>query len=158
MTHDELEALVVHMQSVTPVVEELMVSTVITSWGGFIDLTTAQRMTIMVAPIPVRVLSVDIGFDYWNLPASSTDYWTAVLEKGTNPAGFPDIATRATQNTGANANGPIVARTSWNFDAAEWNEDADMAKGELLCLLWSKTGSPAALHLPMTVTTRYRPL
>ena len=158
MTHEELEALVLHMQTVTPVMEDLLFSTVIPSWNGNTDITTSQRMTLMIAPIPVRVLSVALSWDYWSLPSSATDYWTAVLEKGTNPAGFPDIATRTTQNTGATANGPIVARVPWTFDAAEWNEDADMAAGELLTLLWSKTGVPAAMHLPMTATVRYRPL
>lgn len=145
------------LENSTPTLEELLFSTTISSWNGSTDVTAATRFTLMVAPGPIEVLGVDFSFDYWSLASSSTAYWTATLEKGTGPAGFPDIANRDTQTTGGNANGPIVARQSWNFDAAAWGS-ANLAKGDLFCVTWGKTGSPAALHLPMTATVRYRPL
>jgi len=157
MTLEELEAVVLQLQDSTPSLEELIFSVGIQSWNGLQDLTGATRFTIMAAPVALRVLSVDLAFEYWTLPASTTDYWTVVLEKGTSPAGFPDIAVRNTRPSGADANGGINDREVWNFDAANWG-NADLAKGELLCLNWGKTGAPAAIHLPMIATVRYRPL
>lgn len=157
MTLEELEEFATTWSSKTPTLEELMFTLSIPNWNGSTDVTAATRFTLLIAPVPVRVLSVDISFEYWTLVSSPTAYWQATLEKGTGPAGFPDIANRDTQATGANANGPIVSRQAWNFDAATW-ANADLAKGELLCVTWSKVGTPAALHLPMTATVRYRPL
>lgn len=157
MTLEELEAVVSQLQETTPTLEELIFSVGIQSWNGLTDLSGNTRMTLMVAPVALRVLSVDLSFEYWSLPSSNTDYWSVTLEKGTSPGGFPDIATRNTKNSGADANGPINDRESWNFDAANW-AGADLSKGQLLCLNWTKTGAPDAIHLPMIATVRYRPL
>lgn len=142
----------------TPSLEELLTSTLVPCWNGPIDrLSTANAMTLLVAPIPLRILSVAISWEYWNLAASDTAYWSANLNKGTGPTGFASIATRTTQNTGANANGPVVARKPWTFDAAAWG-NADLAAGELLRVTFSPAGTVNDLDMPFTVTTRYRPL
>lgn len=157
MTLEELEAVVSQLQDTTPTLEEMIFSVPFQSWNGLQDLTGDTRFTLLVAPIALRVLSVDLSFEYWNLSSSDAAYWTVVLEKGTGASGFPDIAVRNTRNTGADANGPITARASWNFDAANWG-NADLTKGQLLTMTWLKTGSPNPIHLPMIATVRYRPL
>lgn len=156
-TTDELAAQIAAMQAATPTLEELLFSDTIPSWNGNTTITGSTRFTLLVAPIPLRILSVSISSEYQNLAASDTAYWTCALEHGTNTGGFPDLAVRSTQNTGANANGGIASRVPWTFDAATWVSQ-DVAAGELLTVLWTPTGSPAALQFPQTYTVRYRPL
>ena len=164
MTLEELEAAVGLLtgrvsliETSTPTLEDQMFSLVIDGWSGGTTLTTPQRMTLFVAPIPVQIKSVDVSFDYGNVAASNTNYWRAVLEKSEVSGAFPDITAKTTQTTGAEANGPIVARRCWSFDSANWG-DADIAKGQLLTLYWQKTGTPPGLTLPMAVTVRYAAL
>lgn len=156
-TTDELAAQVAALQEATPTLEELLFSDTIVAWNGNTTITASTRFTLLVAPIPLRILSLSISSEYQTLAASDTNYWTCALEHGTNAAGFPDLAVRNTQNTGANANGGIAQRTPWTFDAASWASQ-DVAAGELLTVNWIPTGSVAALQFPQTYTVRYRPL
>jgi hypothetical protein len=164
MTLEEMEAAlglvagrVTQLEVSTPTLEEQIFSLVIDGWQGASTLTSPQRMTLMVAPWPIRVLSVGISFDYANVPASNTNYWRAVLEKSEVGGAFPDITAKSTQSTGAEANGAIVARRSWTFDSGNWG-NADIAKGQLLSLYWQETGAPTGLKLPMAVTVGYAAL
>jgi hypothetical protein len=156
-TTDELAAQLAALQGSTPTLEELLFSDTIVSWNGGTTITGSTRFTLLVAPIPLRILSVSISSEYQTLAASDVAYWTCALEHGTGPAGFPDLAVRSTQNTGANANGGITARLPWTFDAAAWLS-TDVAAGELLTVNWYPTGSVAALQFPQTYTVRYRSL
>lgn len=158
-TLDELAAQVAALQDAVPTLEDLLFSTTIPSWGSATPsctISTSTRLTLMVAPIPVRILSVSFSSEYQTLAASDTSYWTAALERGQG-ATFPDLAVRTTQATGANANGGISQRSAWTFDAAAW-ASTDLAAGDLLTVNWYPTGSPAALQLPQTYTVRYRAL
>jgi hypothetical protein len=157
VTTDELAAQLAELRRQTPTLEELLVTASFQSWKGATDLTKPVRFTLLVAPIPVRILSVAVSFEYWTIAASETSYWTGVLEQGDGQAGFPDIAARSTRSTGANANGGITARKAWTWDAAAWS-GADLAAGELLTVTWTPTGTPAALSLPALYTIRYRAL
>lgn len=158
MTLEELEAAFLAAQAATPTLEELLFSDTIVSWNGSTTITGSTRFTLLVAPIPVRILSVAVSSEYQTLAASDTAYWTCALEHGTNAGGgFPDLAVRSTQSTGANANGGISSRVPWTFDAATW-VGQDVAAGELLTVNWIPTGSVAALQFPQTYTVRYRPL
>lgn len=161
MTLDELEAALLATQAATPTMEELLCSTTLCCWGSTTpasSITGSTRMTLMSAPIPLRILSVSVSWDYQTLTASDTAYWTCALEHGTNAGGgFPDLAVRSTQSTGANANGGIASRVPWTFDAATWVSQ-DVAAGELLTVNWIPTGSVAALQFPQTYTIRYRPI
>ena len=158
MTLEELEAAFLAAQAATPTLEELLFSDTIVSWNGSTTITGSTRFTLLVPPIPVRILSVGISSEYQTLAASDTAYWTCALEHGTNAGGgFPDLAVRSTQSTGANANGGISSRVPWTFDAATWVSQ-DVAAGELLTVNWIPTGSVAALQFPQTYTVRYRPL
>lgn len=143
----------------TPTLEELIFSTVIPCWNNGADkIGSATAMTLLVAPIPLRVLSCALSFEYWSLAASDTRYWTAELNAGTGPLGFRSVATRSTRNTGATANGGVTARKAWTFDAAAWGP-ADLGAGELLRLTATPVGDPVTdWDLPMTATLRYRPL
>lgn len=156
-TTDELAAQIAALQESVPTLEELLFSDTIVSWNGSTTLTGSTRFTLLVAPIPLRILSVGISSEYQTLAASDTAYWTCALEHGTNAGGFPDLAVRSTQNTGATANGGIASRTPWTFDAATWVSQ-DIAAGELLTVNWIPTGSVAALQFPQTYTIRYRPI
>lgn len=159
-TTDELAADLEAVKTSTPTLEEQMFSTLVTTWNNAQDkLTTANAMTFLVAPIPLRVLSIGLSFEYLNLPASDTAYWTMTAKRGSNATAWTDVAKRSTQNTGANANGGITARKAWTFDAAAW-ADASLAAGDLLRIDFAPTptGSVAALDLPFTCTIRYRAL
>lgn len=157
ITTNELAAQLAALRQQTPTLEELLVTTAFQSWKGATEVTVPTRFTLLVAPIPVRILSVAVSFEYWTLASSETSYWTGVLEHGDGPAGFPNIAARSTRGTGADANSGITARKAWTWDAAAW-AGADLAAGELLTVTWSPTGEPAPLHLPALYTIRYRAL
>lgn len=122
------------------------------------DITGATWLTLATAPIPMRILSVTLSFEYWNLAASDSNHWRAELACRVLSGASNVFATRTTQNTGANANGPIVARRAWTFDAAAWSA-ADLLAGESLMLRPTPVGNPVSdWRLPMTATIRYRPL
>ncbi|GAA3228865.1 hypothetical protein [Actinocorallia longicatena] len=156
-TVEELAAQIAVLREQIPTLEDLLFSVGIQTWDGGPSVAEGTRFTLMAAPFPLRVLSVAVSFEYFSLAASDTVYWKGVLEKGTGPEGFPDIAARTTRPTGADANGPITARVPWTWDAAAWS-DADLAKGQLLTVNWTPVGRPAALRLPALYTVRYRPL
>jgi hypothetical protein len=155
----ELEAAFLEFKDQVPTLEGLMTNTAIQSWNGYTDITTNTRYTLMIAPIPIRILSVAVSFEYWTIAGSDTSYWTGIIEHGTQAGGFPDMATRTTQLTGANANNGITQRTPWTWDAAEWGT-TDLSAGELLTVNWYATGTPAPepLHFPALYTIRYREL
>ena len=142
-----------------PSLEDLLFSAVVPCWNNGADkITAATAMTLLVAPIPVRILSVSLSFEYWSLAAWDVAYWKMELNHGDAIAGYTTFATRTTQITGANANGGIVARKAWTFDAAAWGS-ADLAAGELLRMTVTPVGSPASdFDMPFTATVRYRPL
>lgn len=156
----ELEAEVLQIKQTTPILEELMFSFGVQSWidgsGNVSRSPLNHRITIGIAPFPMRVLSAEVSFEYWNCAASDTNYWEFSLEKGSGTS-FPNIAFKTTQSTGANANGAIVARTAWSMESANWG-DADMAKGQLLAVNLSRIGTPPAIAYPAAWTVRYRPL
>jgi hypothetical protein len=158
-TLDELAAQVAALQESVPTMEDLLFSTTVPCWGSStpsVSITGSTRITLLVAPIPVRILSVAVSPEYQTLAASDVSFWTAALERGSGGS-FPDLAIRSTQATGANANGGLAQRTPWTFDAAAW-VDTDLAAGDLLTVNWYPAGSPAALQLPHTYTVRYRAL
>jgi hypothetical protein len=158
-TTDELAAQIAALQAATPTHEDLLASMTIPCWGSSTPsctITGSTRLTLMVVPIPLRILSVGISLEYQTLAASDTNFWTCALERGSGGS-YPDMALRSTQNTGANANGGITARTPWTFDAAAW-ASTDLAAGDLLTANWYPAGSPAALQFPQTFTIRYRPI
>lgn len=157
-TIEELEARLAVVETSTPTLEEQLFSMLVPCWNGLQDkISTANAMTFLAAPIPLRVLSIALSWEYWNLAASDANFWTMTARKGSNVTTWADIAKRSTQNTGANAGGPVVARKAWTFDAAAWG-DADLATGDLLRIDFAPTGSVAALDMPFTATIRYRPL
>jgi hypothetical protein len=147
----------------TPTVEELMFSTTIPEWNGLTVFSSGPRMTLFCAPGPVQILGVDISIEYSTISgaaaivSSNVNYWRLVLERGLPSGSFPDMAAKTTQISGAEAGGAIYTRKTWSFDSANWNEDRDLDKGDLLCLLWQKFGDPTDVRLPMTVTVRYAP-
>ena len=116
MNQSELEAVVLQLQETTPTLEEQWFAIGVQGWvdsaGNITRSVGGHRTTIMVAPVACRILSVVSSFEYFACPASDTDYWSIGLEKGSGTS-FPNITTKSTQVTGANANGGIVGRTAW---------------------------------------------
>lgn len=159
MTNEELEADLNLLRTQVPTLEEQLFSVVVPCWNNTSDkISGATAMTLLIAPIPLRILSAVCSWDYWNLPAHEANYWKADLNRGTGPDGFTSIAIKTTQTTGALAGGAVTARKAWPLDSANWG-GADLAAGDLLRLTASPIGSPASdWDLPMTVTIRYRPL
>lgn len=172
MTNEELETALgllagrtTTLETSTPTLEELLFSTVICCWNGATTFSSALRMTLMIAPFPVRVLGLDVSAEYTTLAsgqpavvASNTNYWRLVLERGLPDGSFPDIAAKTTQTSGAEAGGAIFTRKCWSFDSANWNADRDLDKGDLLCLNWQEFGAPTTVRLPITATVRYAAL
>lgn len=162
-TTDELAADLALVKGSTPTIEELLVTTAVCCWTNSTqtpvrDIASAVWMTLLTAPIPLRVLSVSLSFEYWALAASDTAYWQAELARRDAAGTATVFATRTTQNTGANAGGPIVQRAAWTFDAAAWGT-SDLAIGDALALRPTPVGGPASnWRLPMLATIRYRPL
>lgn len=161
-TTDELAAEIATLKTQTPTLEELLTSTTVSCWRAAgapsTYITGVTALTLLVAPIPLRILSVALSFEYMNLTAHDVNYWKADLNRGDGPGGFTTFATRSTQVTGANANGGIVQREAWTFDAAAWTS-SDLSVGDLLRVTFTPFGNPAAdIGLPMTATIRYRPL
>lgn len=158
MTLEELEAEVAALKTQVPTLEDLLFSTTIPCWNNAADkISGPTAVTLLVAPFPLRVLSVALSWEYWNLSASDSNYWKADLSSGTGPGGFTIFATRTTQNTGTNANGAVAARRAWTFDAAAWGS-SDLDAGDLLRVTATPVGNPATdWDLPMTATIRYRP-
>jgi hypothetical protein len=160
-TTDELAADLAAVKASTPTIEELIVTTPICCWTSGTtparDITSAVWITLLTAPIPLRILSVALSFEYWSLAASDTAYWQAELARH-DASAFTVFAVRTSQITGPNANGPVTSRQPWTFDAAAWGS-ADLATGESLTLRPTPIGSPASSwRLPMLATIRYRPL
>lgn len=161
MTLEELEAEVALLRTQVPTLEDQLFSTTIPCWRASgvptSKITSGTMVTLMVAPIPLRILSVVFSFEYWNLTASDSNYWQARLARGSTTA-FTTFATKTTQINGANANGGIVARKAWPMDSAAWGS-ADLAASDLLAFIATPFGDPASdWDLPMTATIRYRPL
>lgn len=132
-----------------------------TGWpvnGSIVQLlSTSFRFGMFVAPFPCKILSLAMVFDYWTIAASDTNYWQISLEKSSDGTTFPDIVNKSTQNTGALAGGGITGRKSWSLDSGAWG-DATLNTGDVLDVLWTPHGSPAALKLPVLYTGRYAAL
>ena len=118
--------------------------------------TGSYATTVLVAPYPLKVLSMAISFDNWSLTSSDTAYWDCQIKRWSAGVGTL-LAERTTQSTGALANGGITPRVAWTFDSAPW-VDTTFAAGELLLVRWAPTGSPALQQLPSTYTFRVWPV
>ena len=160
-TLEELAGTVADLQASVPTLEEqLLVSNVCCySFGAPTNLiTSGVWITLMTAPIPLRILSVDLSFEYWTIAPSDTNYWETRLAIHSGTSFGTPFAIRSTQSTGANANGGITARTPWTFDAASWGT-ADLAKGDGLAMNVVPGGTPVtSFRLPVVATIRYRAL
>lgn len=148
------------MQTQVPTLEELCTSLFVDTWpdansNPITLIPWSYRNTLLVAPINLNILSVSISWEYWNLAASDTSYWTGQLQVGAGGT-FNTYATRTTQNTGSTANGAVTARTPWTFDAAvTTTTPVSVQRGQLLAMTWAPTGSPGSMKLPVTYTIRY---
>jgi hypothetical protein len=160
-TIDEVDADLQTFKTQVPTLEEQIAIFSAQAWkqGSSLSLSMSGsfRMCMLTAPIPLRVLSVALCWEYWSLAASDTTYWTGAAQIGTGPGGFTTVAQRSTSNTAGTANGPIVARQAWTFDGAAWTANT-LDAGDQLAILWSLTGSPAAFQFPLTATIRYAAL
>lgn len=157
-TLEELAAELEAVKSSTPTLEELTFSVLVPCWNNGADrIANANAMTFLVSPIPVRILAIALSWEYWSIPASDTNFWTLTARKGSNGTSWTSIASRATRNTGADANGGVTARKAWTFDAAAWG-NSDLSAGDLLRIDFVPTGNPADLDMPFTVSVQYRPL
>lgn len=157
-TIDDLAAELEAVKASTPTLEELLFSQMVPCWNNGADrLYSGNAMTFLVAPIPLRILSISMSFEYWSIAASDSNYWTLSARKGSNATVWETFAERSTRNTGGTANGGVTGRTPWTFDGAVWG-DADFAAGDLLRMDFVPTGNPADLDMPFTITVRYRAL
>jgi hypothetical protein len=163
-TLDSVNADLQGFKTQVPSLEGLLTTVPITSWNGPGAAPSSvchwsYTTPLLSADVPLTVLSVSAVFNAWSLPVSDTAYWTAALEVGSNLAGWTVVAARSTQNTGANTNGPILARTPWTFNAATggpWQ----VPQGQLLAINWSPVpenapSSPPDMRLPLLYTIRY---
>lgn len=160
-TADDVNADLQAFKSLVPSLEDLATTVMVDAWPDAngvpgTKMVSGYAATLMVAPIPLKILSVAVSFEYWSFAASDTAYWRGAIRKGSGIPGFTDLAVRTTQNTGGDANGGVTARTAWTWDAAPW-ADLTLAAGELLVATWSPYGGAGIQKLPATYTIRYRP-
>lgn len=156
MTPEDVQAELALTKTQTPTLEELLFTQSLQRFNGADSITGSPAWTFFVAPIKCKILSVALMWEYLNIPVSDTSYWRLTLQKGEAVGGWTDVAARSTQNTGANANGGIVARKAWTFDAAAWG-DGVLLPGQGMRIAFSPTGSPPALTFPVCLTGRYSP-
>jgi hypothetical protein len=92
--------------------------------------------------------------------ASDTDYWQIELQRIRANGTAVRIATQWTKLTGSptwKGGIQIDAYTAWTFDSAVWPETLRyLRKGDILRLVFTKTGAPAALT-DGCVAIRYEP-
>jgi hypothetical protein len=157
LTPEDVQANLDTFKEAVPTFEEQIFSTCMATWNGDALVDYDHVITVMVAPISLRVLSVALVWDYFSITASDTNYWRARIRAGDATKPYKYIAARSTQKTGAETNGDIVARKAWTFDAAAWT-DVDLVPGDLLQLHMTQGGVPAQLRYPMTATVRYAAL
>jgi hypothetical protein len=164
-TADEVAADLATFKGQAATREELITLYSAQSWSsqtaGSTTPTTARtkqfRMSMFPSPFPLRILSVMCVWEYWDQPASATNFWSGSAQIGDGPSGFTTVAKRSTQDTGSSADGPIVSRQAWTFDAAAWSDSA-MDTGQILAINWVPTGSPTAFTFPFDAAIRYMPL
>lgn len=144
----------------TPTLEELVSDTVIdTQPVNNVPVTTVGiniLRTIRVAPIPMRVLSVGLAWEYWALPANDVDYWEMQVVRVDAAGVLQTIGTRTTQAIGANANQGITSRKAWTFNALTLSATV-IGAGEIVAVYALRRGAPPNMLLPLTVTMRAVP-
>lgn len=157
LSPDDVQANLDQLKTEIPTLEEQMFSTCLATWNGDQYVNYDFIATLLIAPIRMRLLSLAMAWDYYNLPVSDTNYWRLRARIGDNSGTYKYVAARSTQKTGAETNGGITARVAWTFDAAAWG-NADMEPGDLLQLHCTQGGTPAQMRFPATITARYAAL
>lgn len=157
LTPEDVQANLDALKDQIPTLEEQLFSTCLSTWNGDEYLNYDFIATIMAAPIRMRILSMSLVWDYFNLAANDTNYWRIRLKKGFNGSTYTYLAARSTQKTGAESNGDIKARVAWTFDAAAWTT-VDLVPGDLLQLHCTQGGIPTQMRMPLTATVRYAAL
>jgi len=118
-------------------------------------LTGSVTFSTWVAPFPCRVVAADIVWDYYDLPANDTNYWSVRLEAiraGSYRGSMAELTAKA---TGGKA---IVARQPWSFSGVTWDATAQLlTTGDVLTVRPFKFGAPTNMNLPMAITFRYVP-
>ena len=170
-------------QASTPTLEELVMAggfDTINGQRGYSNVTTwpksadpqpigdAFKLGLFVAPFQMKINSCDLAWEYWDLAASDTNYWSLqiqVLEGSTTTV----LATRNTTATaGVDSGGSINNRVPYSFDAASW-VDHTITKGGIIQLQAtpSKTKTSSGTNWvqscypfgsPMSWTIRYSPV
>lgn len=146
------------VQSTVPTIDELVQTVVISTWGtaGSTVENGPVTHTVWIAPFDCSITWAAMSFDYWTLAESDSNYWQFQFTRGRG-ADRANIVSKTTMSTGSGGEG-ITARTFWGFSGFVWDTNAaKMQAGDLLLLRTAKTGSPADVQLPMTVTFRYVP-
>lgn len=149
-------------QQQTPTLEELLFTTYIPSYNYLGALYPSvpgtgggASITVMVAPMVMRVLSLSLSWEYWSIGASDTNYWNVdLLRRFADGSANNIVVTRTTQITGPQANGAIDSRSAWTFAGADTSTEP-FNTGDLLGITVRPTGTPADMYLGFTVTIRY---
>ena len=107
--------------------------------------------TLMIAPYPLRITTITMAFDSFNLAANSTNYMTATFRKYTTTGTV--LVSKSTSTEG------ITARKPWRFDAVSWTESArNLAEGDALNLGFGSAGTGSTVTFPVNITIGYEPL
>lgn len=147
-------------KSQIPTLEELIFEASLARFNGADQITGSPAWSFFYAPIKCRVLSVACFWEYLTIGGSDTNYWRLTLQKGSDVAGWVDVAQRSTQNNGAIANGGINNREPWTFDSAAWS-DATLQAGQAMRVAFSPIGNIGTTNpitFPLLLSGRYTPV
>lgn len=144
-------------QLVTPTIDELSQTVLITTWQSGTNPPTGvsgtQLSTIWIAPFPCRITAITCAWDYYNKTADDVNYLNVFFRR-INSATTTFVA----KNTKVTGGEPIVARTPWRYNGASWDTTvATFAEGDLLGMQVALNGT-TTMQFPMTVTWKYAPL
>lgn len=142
---------VTSLEDTTPTTEEVGSVTVPLAPGGAISAATTIPLHSALYGETIEQLSLVVSAA---VAASDTDYWTARLVRYRGGVSS-NIATKTTKTT-ASGGEAMTAFTDWNLDTAFWGATRQLAKGDVLALVLTPTGAPAALTLP-AATFRLQP-
>lgn len=116
-------------------------------------MSTAVSVPVFCAPFACRVIAANIVV--WNnttIATSDTAYWTVDLARN-RANSHAIIATKTTKTTGGEA---LAQRTRWSFANLPFDAtNALFAAGDSGEFIFTPTGTPATLAVPVCLTIQY---
>lgn len=111
------------------------------------------ELGIFTAPFPLVVHRVSMSYEYTEVTASATNYWTFLVNRVYGPVSR-ELARSTTQPTGPDAGGGVQPRVPRHIEVPGNNL---FAAGQVLTLRMEVSGTPDPLWFSAQITVRYTP-